>query len=127
MDIDYFFYYGKVAQAKEVSADLEMNLLQPKRTMFYFRSSGCEISDYENKPISLVTKILLKYSVIKAIATMNTYVTDGSNGTRDRRVLSSQNNVDIASKGSELDIHISYLPMYDVEQKDTLDLALGGL
>lgn len=127
MDMDYFYYYGQIDQQKEISANLDLHIRQPQRSMFYYRSCGSELSNFENNPISIITKILLKYSLVKSIAQMNSNVTDGSNNTRDLRVITSQSLIDVNSTGDEVDIKIQYLPMYDTEQKDKIEISLGGI
>lgn len=127
MDMDYFYYYGQIEQQKEISANLDMHIRQPQRSLFYYRSCGSELTNFENNPISLITKILLKYSLVKSIAQMNANVPDGSNNLRDLRVITSQNLIDVETNGSEIDIKIQYLPMYDAEQKDKIEISLGGL
>lgn len=127
MDIDHFFFYGQTEQKTEIEGDLTLCLLTPTRSMFYFRSHGSDISEFENKPISVVTKMLLGYNVVKAIANMNSTTSDGSDGHRDRRVITSQNEVQIQSDGQDVNIQVGYLPMYDVDNRGQLDLSLGGL
>lgn len=127
MHIDHFFFYGKTDQETEIRGDVEMCLLTPFRKMFYMRSYGSEISEYENKPISEISKMLLKYNVTKALATFNSVTTNGADGTRDRRVLTSQNEISVKSTGQNVDIQVGYLPMYNTNSKGQLDLSLGGI
>lgn len=127
MDMDYFYYYGQIDQQKEISANLDMHIRQPQRSLFYYRSCGSELTNFENNPVSFITKTLLKYSLVKSIAQMNANVSDGSNNSRDLRVITSQNLIDVETTGSEVDIKIQYLPMYDAEQKDKIEISLGGL
>lgn len=127
MHIDHFFYYGKTDQETEIKGDVEVCLLTPFRKMFYMRSFGSEISEYENKPISEISKMLLRYNVTRALATFNSVTTTGADGTRDRRVLTSQNNITVKSNGQNLDIDVGYIPMYNTGSKGQLDLSLGGI
>ena len=127
MDIDHFFYYGQTEQKTEIEGDLTLCLLTPTRSMFYFRSHGSDITEFENKPLSEITKMLLRYNIAKAIANMDSTTTDGSNGYRDRRVITSQNEIQVQSNGQNVDIQVGYLPMYDIDNRGQLDLSLGGL
>lgn len=127
MDIDHFFFYGQTDQDTEIQGDLELCILTPTRTMFYFRSYGSDVGEFENKPLSEITKMLLRYNVVKAVANLNSTVTDGSNGFRDRRVLTSQNEVTVTANGQDVDIQLGYLPMFNTDRRGQLDLSLGGL
>ena len=127
MDIDHFFYYGQTEQKTEIQGDVELCLLAPHRTMFYMRDYGSEISEFENKPVSEISKMLLRYNVVKAIANFNSITTTGANGHRDRRVLTSQNEIQISANGQDIDIQVGYLPMYDTNSRGQLDLSLGGI
>jgi len=127
MDIDHFFYYGQTEQKTEIQGDVELCLLTPYRTMFYMRSYGSEISEYENKPVSEISKMLLRYNIVKAIANFNTFTTTGARGYRDRRVLTSQKEIEISANGQNIDIQVGYLPMYDTNNRGQLDLSLGGI
>ena len=127
MDIDHFFFYGITDQKTEIQGDMELCLLTPYRSMFYMRNYGSEISEYENKPISEISKMLLRYNIVKAIANFNAFTTTGKLGYRDRRVLTSQNKTDIETNGQNVDIQVQYLPMYDTGSQGQLDLSLGGI
>ena len=127
MDIDHFFYYGQTEQKTEIQGDVELCLFTPHRTMFYMRGYGSEISEFENKPISDMSKMLLRYNVVKAIANFNSVTTTGDNGYRDRRVLTSQNEIQVSVNGQNIDIQVGYLPMYDTNSRGQLDLSLGGI
>ena len=127
MDIDHFFYYGQTEQKTEIQGDVELCLFTPHRTMFYMRDYGSEISEFENKPISEISKMLLHYNIVKAIANLNSSTTTGDNGYRDRRVLTSQNEIQVSANGQNIDIQVGYLPMYDTNSRGQLDLSLGGI
>ena len=127
MDIDHLFYYGQTKQETEIQGDVELCLLTPHRTMFYMRDYGSEISEFENKPISEVSKMLLRYNIVKAIANFNSVTTTGADGYRDRRVLTSQNEIQVSANGQDIDIQVGYLPMYNTNSRGQLDLSLGGI
>ncbi|MBD5584201.1 MAG: hypothetical protein HDQ88_03895 [Clostridia bacterium] len=127
MHIDHFFNYGRTDLETEIRGDVEICLLTPYRKMFYMRSYGSEISEYENKPITEIARALLKYNITKALATQNTNTTTGADGTRDRRILTSQSNINVTTNGQELNIQVGYLPMYNTTSKGQLDLSLGGI
>lgn len=127
MDIDHLFYYGQTEQNIEIQGDMEICLLTPHRTMFYMRGYGSEISEFENKPVSEISKMLLRYNIVKAIANLNSTTTTGANGYRDRRVLTSQNEIQVSANGQDIDIQVGYLPMYDTNSRGQLDLSLGGI
>ena len=127
MDIDHLFYYGQTEQKTEIQGDVELCILTPHRTMFYMRGYGSEISEFENKPVSEISKMLLRYNIVKAIANFNSVTTTGAGGHRDRRVLTSQNEIQVLANGQDIDIQVSYLPMYNTNSRGQLDLSLGGI
>lgn len=127
VDIDQFFFYGKTDQRVEIEQEVELWLLNRRNSSFYFRSFGSEILDFENKPLTKVNEMLLKYYITKAIADMDTYTTDGSNNMRDRRVLTSQNEITVTSNGQNIDIQIPYIPMYNTGSREQTNITLGGL
>lgn len=127
MDIDHLFYYGQTEQKTEIQGDVELCLLTPHRTMFYMRDYGSEISEFENKPVSEISKMLLRYNIVKAIANFNSVTTTGADGHRDRRVLTSQNEIQVSTNGQNIDIQVGYLPMYNTNSQGQLDLSLGGI
>lgn len=131
MDINQFYYYGENDQGKEVEGDLELNLLTPSRSMFYFREYGSDLAEFENKPMSPITQMLLAYNVVRAVANMNTHTSDGSGNTRDRRVLTSQSQVSVEPTNNrnnkDLNVSVGYIPMFNTDRRGQLDLSLGGL
>lgn len=103
---DVFFYYGDNSIEDENEIELEMGLIQPKRSLFYNRQEGAGVQEAENKPNSLSVAISLKYDIISWIAYRNTYI---SKDNPDRRILSSQDYVGFEQSGNELDVNILYI------------------
>lgn len=91
---DMFFNYGKINLEDEVVYDLYELLLQPKRSMYYFRDGSGGVTDYENYP-SGIQLLLMKFSIASAIAKRNNYVSNGELKTRDRRAAVSQDFITI--------------------------------
>ena len=126
MDMDYFYYYNTNNQDKEIQSNIEMHICQPKRTLFYYRECGSDVATFENNFISLITKILVKYSVVRALANMNSFVGNGTNG-RDYRIITSQDLIDVGIEKNQIQIGIQYLPVYNTEQASKLEISLGGI
>lgn len=91
---DMFFNYGKIALEDEVTYDLYELLLQPKRSMYYFRDGSGGITDFENYP-SGIQLLLMKFETASAIAKRNDYVSNGDLGLRDRRAATSQEYISV--------------------------------
>lgn len=120
MDIDYLFYYGQVDEDDEVQKDILMGLEQSRRTMFYHRSFGSGIKEYENTPDGLAFTIGVKYGIASWIAARNQEVSDGSNGTRDRRVATSQSVILVEGGNGEKTVSIPYLRYADLNKPQKL-------
>jgi hypothetical protein len=115
MSIVHFFAWGTELLADEVQADLELGMVQPKRSLFYDRSYGAGVPDCENGPVSAVGLVRIKYDVASFVALRNSRVSDGSGGTRDRRVAASQSTVDVAvGRAGEVDVHLGYVMFADM-------------
>lgn len=114
-DSDYFFFYGDNELADEISSDLQQLINQPSRSLFYNRSNDAAgIDQYENVPNVLAQTILIPYTIVDAISRRNTYVGDGQNGTRDRRIVASQSTVKVESEGSQMNISVFYIPLFNI-------------
>lgn len=125
IDSDYFYHYGEVDQRSEMEADLVQGLVQPPRSMFYYRSYGAGVPGYENAPVSLSTEVALKYSVASWVARRNLEVSDGSGGTRDRRAITSQSAVSVRSDGDSVTVEVLYVPYFDWKSPSTISLPVG--
>lgn len=132
-DFDIFFYYGHNELEIETKSDLLANLLQPKRSLFYNRSlDSAGIQDYENQPDGLTLRVNLPYDVVISLSKRNQYVSNGENGSRDRRVALSQSTVriesdkkDIQRKGN-INVTVLYIPLADFKQTESLRVGLGN-
>ena len=123
-DSDYFFFYGDNELADEISSDLQQLINQPSRSLFYNRSNDAAgIDQYENVPNVLAQTILIPYTIVDAISRRNTYVGDGQNGTRDRRIVASQSTVKVESEGSQMNISVFYIPLFNINdaQQSTIE------
>ena len=124
--IDSFFYAGKIDLRSEIKEDIEMILVQPERSIPYFRSYGAGITEYENEPISFGMMIQLRYEIAMALATRNSYVSNGDSGTPDRRAITSQMAISVKQSESGLDIEIPFIALIDTtDQSNSVRLSLG--
>lgn len=129
-DIDAFFFYGQNDPQLENESDLVRGLVQPKRSLFYNRQDGCGISSRENMPNSLTLEIGLRYDVVNWVSLRNNRVSDGSEGTRDRRLAVSQNTISFRrdAKRGNVDVNVGYIPFADIKNSGNVQAPiLGGI
>jgi len=126
MTASSFFFWGVVDLPTEVNDDIQMSLVQPRRTLFYNRGYGCGITDYENAPVSIGTLTMIKYEVVRIMALRNAVVTDGNTGV-DRRAAASQDTVDVVQNGPNVDVSVRYVLLSDMTRNKTVPIQIGGL
>lgn len=126
MDIDYFFFYGQLDQRKEIEADLLCGLAQGRRTMFYHRSYGAGIPEFENSPVGLALNVSLRYEAAAWVARRNLEVSDGTGGYRDRRAVTSQPAIEISGSGGQVDVQVPYVPAFDVGSVGRVSVRVSG-
>jgi len=124
---DNFFFYGKNDLSTELESDLMQTLMQPKRSMLYNRRFGAGISERENYPNAISLQVMLRFDVANAIAYRNTFTTDGSDGTVDRRIAASQFSVEFIRAGGELDIRVYYFSYANTKKVQVLNVPTGGI
>ena len=112
-DINLFFGYGSYDLELETESDVIQGLMQSKRSMYYNRSDGCEIANMENYPNTLVSQVTIRYSIATFISRRNENLP--TNMKRDRRVIISQNLIDIKHDDG-LQINILYIPLSNYNQ-----------
>ena len=125
-DIDHFFFYGQIEPRSEIEADLRQGLMQEKRSMFYDRTFGAGVPEYENAPQGLSLQVSLKYDIASWIARRNQEVSDGTNGKRDRRAVTSQNAIQITQSADGVDVNVLYIPFFDYEKPATVTIPVGA-
>jgi hypothetical protein len=111
-DFDIILFYGENDLDLEIQSEILAGLIQGKRSLFYNRQDGCGIS--ENVPNGLSSQISMRYQIAKWGAYRNSYVTDGSSGSPDRRALISQNSVSFDTNNKNdgnMDLNVLYVPM----------------
>lgn len=121
---DNFFYYGQGDIDTESRFDLYQLLLQPKRSLYYNRRESGGVSEYENRPNTIELQVFGRFEIANAVAYRNTLVTDGSNGTIDRRIAVSQNSIGFNAKGNNLDVSVLYFLYTDFETPKTTNFPL---
>ncbi len=126
-DADVFFFYGKNDLEIENESDLVAGIIQPKRSLFYNREDGCGVSSRENFPNSLTLDIGIRYDIVNWSSLRNTRVTDGSEGTVDRRVAISQNTVSfIRDNKGNLDVNVGFIPFADISKPGAVSTNILG-
>jgi len=125
-DMDIFFYHGQNDLELEIEHDIISGLIQPKRSLFYNRADGAGIGEYEGHPNTIIMEVGLKYDMINWIARRNQIVGDGNSGTKDRRVVASQNSIKTIRTGDRIDIQLLYIPIYKIDQPVVTSIPIGG-
>ena len=123
---DVFFNYGEIDLQDEVAYDLYELLLQPKRSMFYFRDGSGGVTDFENYP-SGIQLLLMKFEIALAISKRNNYVSNGDFNLRDRRVATSQEyiTIDYDDKGN-IDVGVLYFLYSNYQSPKSTNFLLKG-
>jgi len=125
--MDYFFHYGQVPLRDEVLSDLNQGLIQDKRSIFYDRSFGAGVPEYENFPRGLSLEIGMRYDIASWVARRNLEVSNGTNGTRDRRAVTSQDAIRITPVGDDgLEVQVFCVPYADYQTPTVINIPMGG-
>lgn len=124
-DINNFFYAGKVDLDTQIQSEVLQAVLQPKRSMFYNRSYGAGITEYENYPMTANIKIFIAYDVVRALAIRNSKVPNGNGDYPDRRVAVSQNNIIVKIENESINLSVYYVPMYNIKASRILTIPMG--
>ena len=123
---DFLFFYGSNDLAEECASDLYQILFQPSRSMFFYRDFGAGISAHENYPSGISREILIPFAIADSVAKRNTIVGDGTNGTVDRRIATSQSVISVESDNSgNTDIVVNYFLYADQKDFQTLSFPVG--
>lgn len=125
MDFNYFLFYGEAPEGEELEADIVAGLMQDRRSMFYHRGYGAGLSDFENAADGISTQVGLKYRAASYLAERNQEVSDGTGGTRDRRVLVSQGSISVERASGGLDVKLVYVPYADLRSAKVLAVPIG--
>jgi len=128
-DFDIFFYYGQNDLELETKSDVMANLMQPKRSLFYNRAlDSAGVGGYENISEGLTIRVNLPYDIVNSLSKRNQFVSNGENGSRDRRVAVSQSTIKIdfdSSKGN-VNMTVLYIPLADFKQTESLQFGISS-
>lgn len=122
---DYFFYYGEdhYDYRDECKHDVFEIVIQPQRSMFFFRSYGAGI--HLNFPVGLMQQVMVPFSIVNSLAYRNLYVPDGSDGSKDMRVATAQDAITFGMDDSgNVDINVYYFMYEDIETQKSLRLNM---
>lgn len=123
---DNFFYYGQNDFNLELEHELMLLLLQPLRSLLYNNQESGGISGYENFPNGLTLQIYGRFTISSAVAWKNRQISDGTNGSIDRRIAVSQNSINFKVDRGELDVEVTYIPYADYSKYQTFTVNIGG-
>jgi len=124
---DLFFYYGEGDLNNEIKQDILNGVTTSKNKLFFNRADSAGVNNFINSPNSLAIEIGLKYSIVKWLAYRNTYIGNGQNNSKERRIAISQNNIKINQKNSNVDIDIFYIPFFNKNTFVTIEIPFGSL
>lgn len=128
IDFDYFYYYGLSEIEKETEHDLMLLLLHPRKSLFYDRSEGAGVFEYQNYPNALSLQIGLRYNIAMSLAKRNANVTNGVNNTKDRRVAASQFSVQFnQDQDGNLDVMLYYYLYSNLSNPLNINLPVGKI
>jgi len=98
---DVFFYYGD--DPKETTKqDIYVGVLQPRNAMFFNRSYGADVSNFENRS-GLAKIIEMRYNIADFIARRNLDVPDKI------KAYASQNEILVENVGrGQIDVIVNY-------------------
>ena len=121
---DMFFSYGKIDLESEVVYDLYEVLLQPQRSLFYFRDGSGGVTEFENYP-SGINLILMKFQAASAIAKRNDYVSNGERSLRDRRAATSQEFITLEyDSNGNIDLGVKFFLYNDYQSPKSANFLL---
>lgn len=108
--MERFLFYGSLPVEEETQHDIKTGLMQEKRKLFYDRSDGAGISEYENSGAGVALVAGLLYDIVTWITARNGEVTDGTKGTKDRRAITSQSAIEVnQGDNGEVDVEVGYI------------------
>jgi hypothetical protein len=127
-EMDVFFFYGEPGSDvdMETQSDIVSGLMQEKRSLYFDRRNSAGVTEKENMPNSVSTAIFLRYDVTNWISYRNSQVGDGLNGTKERRVVCSQNTVLISKNNKgEINLNVYYIPFINISQPKNVVLPIN--
>lgn len=121
-----FFYYGKGDIREESKQDLEEVVVQSKRSLFYYRQGSSGITEYSNVSSLLLLQVLGKFDIASSIAYRNSFVSNGFQGSIDRRIILSQTSIEIIKdRAGNVQVKIEFLLKTDF--KSTAEANTVGI
>lgn len=124
---DNFFYYGLGNLEDEIKQDLLNGAVTSKNKLFFNRADSAGLNDFENTPSGLAIQIGISFSLVRWLAYRNTYTGDGTNGTKERRVATSQNEITVTTDNvGNVEVTLLYIPFVNIKFSDSLQFSIGG-
>lgn len=114
-DFDNFYYCGKGDLSREIESDIHQVIEQNSRSLYYNRSNdSAGLDEFENMPNTIIQLVLIPYAITSTLAKRNTYVGNGQDGTKDRRIAMSQNSVNIKTDKNNMEVSVGYIALADI-------------
>jgi hypothetical protein len=126
-DINIFFYYDTLDLNLETQHDIFLGLMQPPKSFFYDRQNSANVISYENLPNTLLLQIGLRYDIMNWISYRNTYVSDGTTDTKDRRIAASQEYMAVEQGTDFINLDVYYYMMSDYDQLKSISAKVGAI
>jgi len=125
--LDQFFFYGEPGSDvnKEIDTDVQFAVIQPKRSLYFNRQFGCDITKRENHPNTAILMLTTRYDIVSSIAFINTTYPDQQGSPKDRRVAVGQTNINFRSSGDGISLEVKYIKFSSARKANNINLPVG--
>lgn len=126
-DFDNFFYWDKNNLSDGNKSEIMAGLMQPSRSLYYSRSWGAGVDNYENRPVSINNLVQIRYNILRFFARRNVLVTNGDEDYPDRRAVTSQNVIDVQNdvRTGNITINVLYYNLFETTPRENV-VSVGG-
>ena len=118
-----FFYYGEnlFTLEHENEFDIIQGIIQPLKSLFYFRREGVGIQELENYPNSFILLLLGRYNIVKWVAFRNTYIISNN---FNRQIIVSQDSIGMTQEYNEVNIDIGYRSYKNINKYTSVSIVI---
>lgn len=125
--LDGFFFYGEPGSDinEEIDTDVQSSVIQPKRSLFFNRQFGCDITKRENHPNTAILMLTTRYDIVNSVAFLNTTYPDQQGSPRDRRVAVGQTNINFTSSSDGINLEVKYIKFSSARKASSVNIPVG--
>lgn len=114
IDFDHFFYGEEITDLEAViNADLLLEFLTPRGSLFFARENGSNVFRRQNVPAALFQDMILRYDIADANARRTARL--GQPVVRDYRVAISQDSIKVNRENGAAVVDVGYFRLQDLE------------